>query len=239
MASQLKTHINYLLLFVIIGCQFGPSWAQPRPNGTEPSFMADDTVDDGTPFDLKALVEPSRPRLVEDGIGDNHFNISFVPGEFDEDEQRPVGNKFYAKVREEGETDWKRYEPEDKSLRLKVDDLTPGTRYEIIAVSEQTDASGNVRETESRVHRITTTGICKSLFKELFEELLFLAQNARLYILLLILILALLLLFILCIVCLLCCRNKGQKYPVSKKERLQGRDNILAKDRGFADYGRT
>jgi hypothetical protein len=110
--------------------------AQPFPNGTQPSFVADDTVDDGTPFDLKALVEPSRPSLTENGIGDDHFNISFIPGQFDDDEQRPVGNRFYARVREEGDTDWKVYKPEDKSLALKVDELAPGTRYEIIAVSE-------------------------------------------------------------------------------------------------------
>lgn len=85
------------------------------------------------------------------------------------------------------------------------------------------DSSGGIRETESRVHRIKTSGF---------------SQNARLYIILLILILLLLLLLIICVICMMCCRNKGQKYPVSKKERLQGRDNILAKDRGFADYGR-
>lgn len=103
--------INYLLLFIVVGCwgELNCVNAQPRPNGTEPSFVADDSVDDGTPFDLNALVEPSRPTLTENGIGDDHFNISFVPGEFDDDEQRPVGNRFYAKVREEGETDWKVY----------------------------------------------------------------------------------------------------------------------------------
>lgn len=47
-----------------------------RPNGTQPSFV-DDTVDDGTPFDLKALVEPSRPSLSEDGIGNDHFSKFF------------------------------------------------------------------------------------------------------------------------------------------------------------------
>jgi hypothetical protein len=124
--------LNYLLLFIV--CNWLLVSAQ-RPNGTQPSFV-DDTIDDGTPFDLKALVEPSRPTLAEDGIADDHFNISFVPGEFDDDEQRPVGNRFYARVREEGETEWKKYEPADNSLSLKVDDLSPGTRYEIIAVSE-------------------------------------------------------------------------------------------------------
>lgn len=58
-------------------------------------------------YKKRILVEPSRPALNEDGIGEDHFNISFIPGEFDSDEQRPVGNRFYAKVREEGETDWR------------------------------------------------------------------------------------------------------------------------------------
>lgn len=52
------------------------------------------------------LVEPARPSLVEEGIADDHFNISFVPGEFDDDEQRPVGQTFYVKYQEEGQSDW-------------------------------------------------------------------------------------------------------------------------------------
>jgi hypothetical protein len=99
-------YLNAINLLLFIMCGWALVNAQ-RPNGTEPSF-ADDTVDDGTPFDLKALVEPSRPSLTEDVvIGDNHFNISFIPGDFDDEDQRPVGNRFYARVREEGETEWK------------------------------------------------------------------------------------------------------------------------------------
>lgn len=103
--SIVVTQMNYLLPFIILGAWSGLVSSQ-QPNGTQPSFV-DETVDDGTPFDLNSLVEPSRPSLTEEGIGEDHFNISFVPGEYDDEEQRPVGNKFYARVREEGDTDWK------------------------------------------------------------------------------------------------------------------------------------
>ncbi|KAI6181170.1 Neuroglian [Aphelenchoides besseyi] len=176
------------------------------------------------PEALRLNLEPSRPSLNEDGIGDDHFNISFVPGEYDAEEQRPVGSRFYAKVREEGETDWKIYNPNEDSLSLKVDGLAPGTRYEVETVSVQTDSRGGLHETESRIHRITTKGM---------------SQDARFYMYIFLLLLLILLLITLCILCCWCCRKRGQKYPVSKKERMQGRELILPKDRGFADYGRT
>lgn len=51
-------------------------------------------------------VEPARPTLEEQGISDDHFNVSFVPGDFNPDEQRPVGNAYFVKYREEGDSEW-------------------------------------------------------------------------------------------------------------------------------------
>uniref|UniRef100_A0A1I7RH52 Neuroglian n=1 Tax=Bursaphelenchus xylophilus TaxID=6326 RepID=A0A1I7RH52_BURXY len=175
------------------------------------------------PEALRFQLEPARPSLIEEGIADDHFNISFVPGEFDEDEQRPVGQKFYVKYREEGQTEWNEQKPVGTALTAKVDGLTPGTKYDVEVVSVQTDSKGIVRETESRIHRIVTTGISP--------------YNARIYWIILILLILLILLFLCCLICY-CCRKRGQKYPVSKKERLQGRELITPKDRGFPDYGK-
>lgn len=49
--------------------------------------------------DVPISVDPSRPSLTPLGIGENNFNVSFVPGEYDDEEQRPVGQRFFAKVR--------------------------------------------------------------------------------------------------------------------------------------------
>lgn len=126
-----------------------------------------------------------------------------------------------------------------------MDGLTPGTRYDVVTVSVQTDARGNTRETESRIHRITTTGICKFLKKFpqafsiniIYNHVISAPYSARIYWIILIVLILLILLLLCCLLCY-CCRKRGQKYPVSKKERLQGRELITPKDRGFADYGK-
>lgn len=43
-------------------------------------------------------------------------------------------------------------------LFVQIADLEPGTNYEVAGVSKQLDDAGNLRETESGVSRISTTG---------------------------------------------------------------------------------
>ncbi|KAH7725433.1 fibronectin type III domain protein [Aphelenchoides avenae] len=176
------------------------------------------------PEALRLNLEPARPTLEEQGISDDHFNVSFVPGDFNPDEQRPVGNAYFVKYREEGDSEWQKKHATGDSLEVQVDGLTPGTKYEVAVVSVQTDADGTSRETESRTHHITTTGVSP--------------KHARFFWILGVLLIILMLLVILCIICYIT-RQRGQKYPVSEKERLQGREPILPKDRGFDDYCKT
>lgn len=168
-------------------------------------------------------VEPSRPDLNKEAIGDDHFNVSFIPGKYDPEKMAPVGNSFYIKYREAGESDWNVKKPSGDSLEVRVDSLVPGTKYEVAAVSTQKDLVGRTQETESRIHEITTTGVSP--------------KRAKFYWLLLILLIILLLIVCLCCIYFLV-RHCGQKYPVAEKERLHGREPILPKDRAFDEYGK-
>lgn len=60
--------------------------------------------------------EPSRPSLVKEGIGDDHFNLTFVPGRFEIGRDAPVGNAFAVRYREADTDDaWLEKRPTDKS----------------------------------------------------------------------------------------------------------------------------
>jgi hypothetical protein len=114
---------------------------------------------------IAIAVEPRQPSLYKEGIGDDHFNISFVPGRYDDRVEAPVGNSFYVKYREtDSDDEWQSKEPppDGSTLQVTVDGLAPGTKYDVMTVSLQRDEAGNiVGQTESRVHHITTTGVCE------------------------------------------------------------------------------
>ncbi|WKY06666.1 hypothetical protein Q1695_006670 [Nippostrongylus brasiliensis] len=165
-------------------------------------------------------VDPSTPSFVENEIGDNFFNVTFAPSKFDEEEPRPVGNTFLVEYREADTDEWKQVPQTDDDLTVTINDLTPGTRYEVRVAALQKDEDGKQRESYSPSSYITTTGRSP--------------KTARLWWLLLILLILLLLLCILCMICV-ALRHRGQNYPVSQKEREQGREPILAKQH-FGEY---
>lgn len=52
-------------------------------------------------------MEPKEPHLEESGVGDDFFNLTLTPGEFDKNEGRPVGSDLYVKYRKAGENEWR------------------------------------------------------------------------------------------------------------------------------------
>lgn len=54
-------------------------------------------------------VDPGTPSFIENDIGDNFFNVTFKPSEFDETGRGPVGNTFLVEYKEssDGEDAWK------------------------------------------------------------------------------------------------------------------------------------
>ena len=66
-------------------------------------------------------VEPGTPAFVENDIGNNYFNVTFRPADFDEKERAPVGNTFLVQYKEDGagEDDWKTVKQDGESLDLK------------------------------------------------------------------------------------------------------------------------
>ena len=132
-------------------------------------------------------VEPEQPDLLKESIGDDHFNVTLIPGSYHDDEQKPVGNDFYIRYREFGEDEWQTKHPEADELTTSVTGLSPGTRYEVQVVSVQTGPDGQPRENYSRVHHITTTGESP--------------MRAKLWWIIIFLIIILLLVLLLCLIC--------------------------------------
>ncbi|GMS95971.1 hypothetical protein PENTCL1PPCAC_18146 [Pristionchus entomophagus] len=182
----------------------------------------DPSSDDATtlPEITAAGVEPEVPALQIGQIADTGFNVSFVPGDFDKEARRPVGNYLAVQYKEAGEGEWKEAPGRDETLTVAVEDLAPGTKYEVRTVAVEREATGEEHRSYSPIQSVTTTGRSP--------------RSARMWLLLLILLILLLLLIICCIICV-ACRHRGQNYPVSEREREQGREPILGKQH-FGEY---
>ncbi|CAJ0929223.1 unnamed protein product, partial [Mesorhabditis belari] len=183
------------------------------PNSADAKTLPQHVAADG--------VVPETPFVRAERVGEDHFNVSFQPGAFDERDRRPVGNSYKIQIREDGSEDWKTHDPENKdSLQTKVDGLQPGTKYEVRSVAAYSDPATGVE----------SDGYSQSIFVTTQGSAPF---SSRLWFLLLLLLIILLILIICCIICV-AMRHRGQ-YPVSEKERQQGREPILPKQ-SFGEY---
>lgn len=186
------------------------------PNSVQAKTLPDDTPTTGA---------PARPGLKTAGVGEDHVNVTWVPGTFDEDDPKPIGDDHYIKYRVKGADAWEREDPEEGNFTLRIANLDPGTTYEMVSVSVTEDEEGKpLEESTSEPFYITTAGQTPTSATAAWLILLILA--------------IIILLIILCLICLVV-RNRGAKYPVSRKEREQGREPMLGKEeKGFGEYAR-
>jgi hypothetical protein len=86
--------------------------------------------------------------------------LSWALGTFNKELKRPIRSNFYVNYREYGssEDSWQKATPEGDILHVHLKPLASKTRYELVAVVEQIDASGVRRETQSRTYVISTSG---------------------------------------------------------------------------------
>uniref|UniRef100_A0A8R1EAS2 Fibronectin type-III domain-containing protein n=2 Tax=Caenorhabditis japonica TaxID=281687 RepID=A0A8R1EAS2_CAEJA len=133
---------------------------------------------------------------------------------YDEESGAPVGNTFEVQYKPQNEDNWDTVKPSDDGLTVHVDGLNPGTKYDVRVAALQVDPDGETTKSFSSISKITTTGTS--------------SRDRNIYLLILILLILLLLLLICCICCVVC-RHRGQNYPVSQREREQGREPILGK----------
>ncbi|CDM63517.1 Fibronectin type-III domain-containing protein [Caenorhabditis elegans] len=160
-------------------------------------------------------VDPGVPSLVENAIGDKYFNVSFRPAKYDDESRAPVGNTYEVQYKPQDADEWETVKPADDGLTVHVDGLSPGTKYDVRVAALQVDPEGGeTTKTLSGISKITTTGT---------------SSRERNVYLLILLLLILLLLLIICCICCVVCRQRGQNYPVSQREREQGREPILGK----------
>ncbi|VDN26212.1 unnamed protein product [Gongylonema pulchrum] len=66
------------------------------------------------------VLEPERPHLEESGVGDDFISLVLTPGQFDKNEERPVGSSLYVKYRRAGDDEWETIIPRGKYVFLPV-----------------------------------------------------------------------------------------------------------------------
>uniref|UniRef100_F1KVB3 Neuroglian n=1 Tax=Ascaris suum TaxID=6253 RepID=F1KVB3_ASCSU len=168
---------------------------------------------------------PVQPILEKSGVGNNHINITITPGQRMRSDHRPVGNVMYVRCKKSDTHDWVTIRPEGDDLAVHIGSLEPGTKYDVVAVALQENHDGNVRETESAVVHIFTTGD---------------SARATSFFWLGLLLLALSLVLVALVVTVLVRQNRGDTYPLAERERKYGNklirmnaDDQLIQDRSM------
>ncbi|OUC49372.1 putative fibronectin type III domain protein, partial [Trichinella nativa] len=180
-------------------------------------------------------VSPSQPSLAELGVGENQINISWIPGSYDAANPTPVGDKFFFKYRMKGaesfrflcsvvelraipslkgvyrkvhRTDqWEEAFPDGNNFSVTLDDLYPGTVYEVKSVSVVETEQGGL-ETESPVYYMSTLGRGENLKKKFC-----IFCNGSLAAWLIAVLVAILFLIFILLAIFFVVRCRGAKYP--------------------------
>ncbi|KAK0428614.1 hypothetical protein QR680_010905 [Steinernema hermaphroditum] len=210
--------------------------------GKDEDFPIRQSVDVRTlPVDIDLTLNPEAPSLLENGVEENLINVTFLPGKYRKESNRPIGHSHYFMIRPASwviRSEWRIIDGNSDNFEQSLTGLEPGTQYEIVAVSMQKTYNGSVLETHSDVCKTSTPGKMVIVGTFSLPYLSTAGTNRNQVLWIMVIFAATLFVFTTLGFACVWARRKGAIYAVSSKERRYGTDaKSVGAPEGFAEFG--